>query len=108
MIPFSNALAAEPPFAKDSRLRIPATLANVVQALNQGLIECRVAFDEGRGVVIVSWRGEPWREITDLDPIEMRIHLETHHYRSASRRMMNRAIYLAAGLVRLDSVGGDV
>lgn len=88
---------------RESRGFFRATLGSVVAALDIGLGGLWLAYDEKAGDVVCR-EGEdyPWRALENHDIINLRATLEGQGFSAVGNRLVIRALYVAAGGVRLN------
>lgn len=95
-----------PPFARDKKGGIEATVTNTVLAVRRpDLVGLQVAYDEFRDEITVAQPGAElaWRPMTDSDAVTIRMGLEAVGFKAAPKELTRDACVLVAAENSYDS-----
>ena len=94
-----------PVMKRDSQGRIEAVLTNVVAALGHpAMCGVHVAFDKAiHDIVIREALSQPWRSLTDVDCVRLRVRLEGRGFKPIGRELIRDAILDVADAQGFDS-----
>lgn len=95
-----------PAFKRNSVGEIEATLPNILAALvRPDFAGVQIGFDEAIGAIVMrADEAEPWRAVTDLDMVQLRIILERKHFKPIGREPARDALLAASSLHTFDSI----